>query len=174
MRAYDLRLDLPALAYIDAQLLSLLEQGGTFWDAKRHLFTSAQYRNQFTSEHIYTYKLHSHVLAVSLLYCCIVVPREILDLPVDHQLFRELDAERVCDLFKVESPTNLSAYQLIRLLRNAVAHALFSVEEKSGKVRFTFWTDRPPIFRAHADQEAIFRFLSIAGVKLTNAVLSRK
>jgi HEPN pEK499 p136 len=171
MANYDLRLDVPARAYINAQLLSLLETGGTFFDAKKHLFSLEPLVTQGLTP--YNWKIHDHTLVISLLYCTIVVPREILDLPKDHQIYRDFDAQKVAELFSLVNPKDLNSYQLVRHLRNAVAHALFSIQEHDGHISFKFWSDRDS-FQAEIDQQSLLRLIGIVGQRFTNAVLSRK
>lgn len=174
MAIYDLRLDVPGRAYINAQLLSLLNKGGSLFDAKRHLFTTEPYRHQLNSDDIYSYQPHDHSLAVSLLYCLIVVPREILNLPRDHQIYRDFDNEKLVSSFTVSEPSKIDSYQFIRCLRNSVAHALFSIAEENSEAHYTFWTEREPIFQAHIGHKNLIRFLSHVGQRLSNAVLAKK
>lgn len=174
MATYDLRLDVPGRAYLNAQLLSLLEQGGTLWDAKKHLFSLEPYVRTFRDEDVYRYKPHDHSLAISLLFCTIVVPREFLDLPADHQMYRDFDAGKVTKSFVVTTPPNIDSYRFIRCLRNSVAHALFSIREQNGEVTYEFWTERDPLFRATVGHRDLLTFMSVVGVRLSNAVLSQK
>lgn len=174
MAAYDLRLDVPARFYINAQLLSLLEQGGTLWDAKKHLFAQEPYARTLTADDVYHYRPHDHSLAIAGLFCTIVVPREFLELPANHSIFRELDTERVTDLFNAVQPPAIDAYRFLGYLRNSVAHALFSITELDGASRYEFWTDREPVFRASITHHDLIKFISIVGVRLTNAALTLK
>lgn len=172
MTPYDLRLDVPARAFINAQLLSLLEQGGTFWDAKKHLFSQKTYANSGLNP--YDYKFFDHSLAISLLFCTIVVPREFLDLPPNHKIYRDFDAERVPQLFTITEPTTINSYLFLRCLRNSVAHALFSLAELGGEAHYEFWTERDPIFRATVGHRQLIKFVEVVGRPLTNAVLAVK
>lgn len=171
---YDLRLDIPARAFIGSQLISLLEKGGSFWDAKKHLFDGEQYRAAFAGMHVYTYQIHDHSLAISLLYCLIVVPREILDLPKDHQIYRDFDHEKAFGGFTIQEPTSIDAFGFVRALRNSVAHALFAVQDHSGKLRYEFWNEHKPLFRATIDHDELIKFLGVVGARLANAVLARR
>src|SRR5262245_46544066 len=123
---YDLRLDIPALAYINAQLLSLLQQGGTLREAKQQLFSQEPYVHQFAAEDVYRYMPDGASLAVSLLFCTIVVPREFLNLPANHEVYQDFDTQQVTNLFSDIDPP-MGSYGFIRCLRNSVAHALFAV-----------------------------------------------
>ena len=172
--SYDLRLDIPAFAYINAQLLSLLQQGGTLHEAKKHLFSQEPYVHQFSTEEVYRYVPNGASLAVSLLFCTIVVPRELLDLPVNHKAFQDFDAQEVTKLFSEIDPP-MDSYYLVRCLRNSVAHALFTVTESNGQLSYEFRTERTPILtRARIGHPELMKFISIVGVRLANAVLAEK
>ena len=172
--AYDLRLDVPARAYINAQLLSLLERGGTLGEAKRQLFSTEPYADRSSAEDVGRYRPHDHSLAISLLHCCIVVPREYLDLPSDHQIYQDCEAANVLGLFAGTSPTDLNAHQFIRSLRHSAAHALFSIDEDAHGVRYEFWTERQPLFRTTIRHVELLQFISYVGQRFTNAVLADK
>ena len=144
MTNYDLRLDLPARAFINAQLASLMEKGGTAWDAKKHLFSSPHYASSGLDP--YTYTLWDHSVAIGLLYSCVVVPREFLDLSQNDAAYQDFDSARICDLFENLEPSAIDSYKLLRCLRNSVAHALFSVEEQNSEWRYEFWTGATRFF----------------------------
>lgn len=171
---YDLRLDVPGRAYINAQLLSLLEHGGTLQDAKNRLFSSEPYSRTFTEAAIRAYKPYDHSLAIALLFCIVVVPREFLDLPADHQVYKDFETQKLLELFSISEPHAINPYTFVRCLRNSVAHALFSITEPQGVVRYEFWTDRPPVFRATISHQNLITFMNSAGKWLTNVALSRK
>jgi|GEM_PF-2135522 hypothetical protein len=174
MPDYDLRLDVAGHAYLNAQLVFLLEKGGTLWDAKKHLFSQKPYVDTFSDEHVYSYTPGDHSLAVSLLFCTIVVPREILDLPKTHQIWNDFDDQNAMNCFTAIEPS-MDSYDFIRRLRNSVAHALFSITEEDGEARYKFWTDREPRLRqAIIMHSELLRFISLVGQRLTNALLSRK
>ncbi len=173
MSQYDLRLDVPARAVINAQLLVLLQEGGTLLDAKRRLFSTQPYDIQFSADDRERYRLDDHSLTIPLLYCCVVVPREYLDLPTDHQIYQDLDAANVGGLFTATEPIGLTSYQLIRSLRHSIAHALFSISDDSPTL-YQFWTERPPLFRAAIRHHELLQFVSQVGPHLANAVLAEK
>lgn len=169
---YDLRLDVPARAYINSQLLSLLEKGGTLFDAKKHLFSQEPYVHQGLNP--YTWLDHDQSVILSLLFCTIVVPREFLDLPRDHQIYKDFDAEKLIGHFTIVEPAQLDSYLFIQCLRNSIAHALFSLKDSDGQVQYEFWTELKPLFRARSDHKRLLQFVSHAGSRLANAVLAKK
>lgn len=112
MPDYDLRLDVPFRAFVNAKLIWLVQQGGTLWEAKRHLLPQVG----LSDEQIYGYHLYDPAMALSLLYCMIVVPRELLSLPENHQLYRDFDAQK-----KVPSISRTSSRRWIRTLSYVVS-----------------------------------------------------
>ena len=173
MSEYDLKLDIPALAYMNAQLLSPLEQGGTAFEAKKKLFSQEHYVNAQLDP--YNFPLFNHSLIISVLFNTVVVPREFLDLPMNHGIYSGFDADKVTRYFDVKKPEAVDSQLLIRCLRNSIAHALFSITQSpSGEVQYRFWTEREPIFEATATQGDLVKFVSIVGQRLANAVLQHK
>ncbi len=169
---------MPALAFINAQLLSLAEKGGTVFDAKKHLFSTQYYATSGLDP--YSYRMWNHSLALSLLYRCLIVPREFLDLPQNHDVYREFDKENIRDLFTEAQLTEklkakeIDSYWLLRRLRDSVAHGLFSVTESNGEWYYEFWADREPVFRARIGHKNLMDFITKVALPLVNAVLSKK
>jgi hypothetical protein len=172
MEDYDLRLDVPARAYINSQLLSLVEKGGTMFEAKRNLFARPPYNNGQLDP--YDYETHDHSLLISLLFCTVVVPREFLDLPANHEIYRVFDSTKVIRAFEVQKPNPVDAYTFLRALRDSVAHALFSIKQVNGSLKYSFWTEREPILNASVTHDGLLLFLSTVGQHLSNAVLDYK
>ena len=129
---------------MNAQLLSLVEGGASLEDAKKRLFSLPRYADSFTDTDISNYSPYDYSLVASLLYCTIVVPREILSLPQDHEVYKCFDRDNVAGRFQSISPT-MDSYTLIRCLRNSVSHALFSVQQQDGSLMYRFWTGRHPM-----------------------------
>jgi len=170
--SYDLRIDIPVRAFINASLLLLVEQGGTLFDAKKEFFSREGIREMRLDP--YNHTVDDPSLAISLLYCTIVVPRELLDLPCNHTIYRDLDAKTVTTHFDVARPTPIDSFTLIRSLRHSVAHALFSIRQEKGVVEYDFWTEREPIFQARTTAFELRTFINTVGICLTNALLPRK
>lgn len=172
MAKNDLRLDVPARSFIRTQLISLLKQGGTLFEAKKRLFSMEPYESVGFDE--YAYEVYDHSLVISLLFCLIVIPREILDLDSNHSIYRHFEDENVIGLFTIIQPPQIETNQFFKLLRNSVAHALFSITIHDETMVYEFWTERKPIFRATIAHDNLIKFLSIVGAKLANAVLEYK
>ena len=167
----DLRLDIPLRAYLNGKLLAMIERGGTLFDAKKQLFALPEFAGRIDP---YQYTVVDQSSVISVLFCTIVVPREFLDLPPNHKIYRDFDSEDVSSLFSVTEPAQINAYLLLRCLRNSVAHVLFSISESGGVFRYEFWTEKPPIFRARIGQNELIKFISIVGHRLTNAVQEQR
>jgi len=178
MPNYDLRLDLPAFAFINAQLMSLLENGGTAFDAKKQLFSTQVYATSGLDPYNYTMWNHSQVL--SLLYCCLVVPREFLDLPQDHSVYQDFDKENIRDMFvevqltEKSKTKKIDSYWLLRRLRDSVAHGLFSISDSNGERYYEFWADREPVFYAKIGDKNLRDFITKVATRLVNDVLAKK
>ncbi len=109
---------------------------------------------------------------VSLLYCLIVVPKEVWLLSENHSVYEKIDKDWLVGLFDVEHFDDRFAkhpvYHLIHHLRNAVAHANFSLEDE----RFAFWDQKgrtsAPYFGASISIHCLQDFLSKVGTMLAN------
>lgn len=111
---------------------------------------------------------------VSLLYCLIVVPKEVWLLSENHSVYDQIDRDWLVAIFAVEQDDNGElakhpVYYLIHHLRNAVAHANFSIEDDG---RFKFWDQKkkttPVYFRASMSVECLQEFVSKVGALLAN------
>jgi hypothetical protein len=110
---------------------------------------------------------------VSLLYCLIVVPRELWLKDTENPSIANLDSSSVLGLFSITiRPIKFDAspvLALLRHLRNALAHARFSID-KSGN--FIFWDQEnersPRNFQAAISTQDLEAFLSSVGATLAN------
>lgn len=170
-KSYDWRLDIPAHAYLNHQVLRMAEQRNDIQRAKEEVFSSPPYVNQGLDPKRFSI-LDNPAHTVSLLYCLVVVPKEILDLPEDHLLFKQLDQLDFKKAFQIsvfppkfdQSPS----YWLLRSLRNSIAHVLYKIDESSG---MHFWTEKEPRWDAYASLEGLSFFLSTFGAALANILL---
>lgn len=104
---------------------------------------------------------------VGFLYCLIVVPKEVWLLNENHAIYASFDKNWLLSLFKVEMAedrfSSHPVYYLIHHLRNAIAHARFSIADDE---TFTFWDQRPGgevYFRASASFDSFVKFLVEVG-----------
>ena len=170
-KPYDVRLDIPARAYLNHQIIRVAEQRNDIRRSKEEVFSSSPYANQGLDPMSYSL-LGGPAQIVSLLYCLIVVPKEILDYPEDHFLFKRLDELSLNKAFQITTfPPGFDrspSYWLLRALRNSVAHVLYEFDEHSG---MHFWTDKNPQWEAHATLDGLSFFLSTFGKELANTLL---
>ncbi len=115
----------------------------------------------------------------SLLYCLIVVPKEVWVLGESHAIYDRIDKTWLLGLFDIEKSERRfgdgPVFSLLRHLRNAVSHANFSVAADG---RFTFWDQKgkaaDPYFRASVSLASLQEFLSKVGALFANLRTSQK
>jgi hypothetical protein len=158
----DFRDEIPQRAFINAQILQRAVASG-------EMRCSADAICESYSLHSYSPLDHAH--AAGLLYCLVVVPRELW---WSSDLLTRLEAHNPLALFSIKSPSTQAqphtVEALIRHLRNSVAHADFSV---AGDGTFTFRDGRSPDknkhFLAEITLPSLTEFLSIVGAEMANA-----
>lgn len=170
-KSYDVRLDIPARAYLNHQIIQVAEQRNDTRRSKEEVFSSPPYAHQGLDPMSYPI-LHSPAQFASLLYCLVVVPKEILDYPEDHFLFKRLDQLNLKNAFQItKSPSGFDrspSYWLLRALRNSVAHVLYEFDEHLG---MHFWTEQNPRWDARATVDGLSFFFSTFGKELANTLL---
>lgn len=160
----SIRNEIPQRAYINAEILQALAQS-TALDAATKGVSSKYGLGQ------YLIFGPSHV--VSLLYCLLVVPKEIWLQPADDLVWariRKLDPAQHFDV--VESDDTYAKdppRQLIRRLRNSIAHARYDIQpDLSFKFCNRANRDAADTFVAISSAEQLSRFLSDVGSFLAN------
>jgi hypothetical protein len=161
----DMVAGIPQMAYINAQIMQRAAHTPDFISCVDEV--SNHYK-------IPRFQVINPAYVVSLLYCLIVVPKEIWDLPYNHAVYSKMEHLGILSLFTVElldpqfrqHPT----YYLLQRMRNAVSHVNYSFDLV--KARFTFW-DIPhrrttPNFRAGISTDGLQAFLSQVGTLLAN------
>ncbi|HIJ64937.1 MAG TPA: hypothetical protein HPP77_03220 [Candidatus Hydrogenedentes bacterium] len=170
LHSYDLRLDIPARAMINAEILQSAESSGSLY---AHKTIVQQKLDLLIDPREYHTLDQAHV--ASLLYCLFVVPREILDLQAKDDLFVRLDRLEPLQYFRIIQPRagfeGSPSFWLLRALRNSVAHALYEIDAQNN---WRFWTDREPRWEAKASKDDLTRFLSVFGREFANCCLARK
>lgn len=157
--------EIPAIAYIEAQILHRASAQGLLTPAVRAVETEYGLKQGSLGSGIF---LETRIL--SLLYSLIVVPKEFWGLSHNHPIYNQIekrwsveDIEIIVNKSRWEQPT----YRFIHHLRNAIAHANF--EFKSGN--FVFWDQykkNPETYRAKLSTEKMQRFLEVVGSLLAN------
>lgn len=164
----DNRSEIPAKAYINAQIIEQAERTGAFdeptrqvenmWNLKKGVLKRLGIAN---SAHL-----------AGLLYCLFVVPKELWLETEHHPVIDEIDEEKLLSLVAVEKRSKAfdktPRYSLLRHLRNAIAHVRFTIIEGA----FTFWDQDPKtseeIFRATFARENLMEFIAYVGPLLAN------
>jgi hypothetical protein len=162
-----LREKIPTLAFIEAQVIHQAVGCGALADSVRAVEKQYSLATGSLGDGVF---LESRIM--SLLYCLVVVPKEIWASNAEHPVYRA-----IAKAWSVPKETvsrhrrgfwDRPTYQFIHHLRNAVSHANFSFE--SG--RFSFWDRRPneerPFFQASIAVDELQKFLEIVGALLAN------
>lgn len=161
----DVRTEIPALAYVNAQIIQEANRMGSLDEPIRQV--EINYGLPVGSLRILN---PAHL--IGLLYCLIVVPKELWLKNDAHPIFEQIDPKRLLAFVSVLEGAKVfdksPAYSLLRHLRNAIAHARFELIEDN----FIFWdqdlkSDRET-FRATLSLQKLSEFVSYVGPVLAN------
>jgi len=134
----DLRRLIPECVFLNAVIIDCAVKTDAFAECQTSLLKKVGYRNPDG----YHYK--NPAFLAGFLYCLIVVPHETWDLPKDHDIYQQLESKELLSLFEIKirdkKYPDSPMYGLIYHLRNAVAHAHFSIDQSQA---FTFWDKLP-------------------------------
>lgn len=159
----DKRIEIPSWAYINAQVLQHAHRS-------HNLSESVSYVEGHYGLSPHSLSIMNPAYFISLLYCLIVVPRELWlkRIPTPRSI-ADLNKDSVLNLFSIQTKEQKSVFELLRHLRNALAHVRFSIDEHGG---FTFWDqkeDQSEIhFKADISLGNMEIFLSSVGAALAN------
>jgi HEPN pEK499 p136 len=158
MTTTDFRPDIPLRAFINTIVIDRAVETDAFAKCVREVLLDFGY----AAEMEYQFKNPAYI--AGLLYCLIVVSKEIWLTSKDDQVYKKLEELRLVDLFEIKlhdaSFDKHPSYELIRHLRNAVAHARFSID---GTQAFKFWdhpNGKPRVWEAWISNPNLMRFLS--------------
>src|SRR4030043_339490 len=84
---YDLRLEIPARAFLNAQIIQEVRDKSEFKQAIKTVITTGHYKNQGLTE----YEFQNPAYVVSLLYCLIVVPNELWGVKQKSDIYNEIE-----------------------------------------------------------------------------------
>ena len=166
----DRRSEIPSWAFINAQIAQQAVHTKDFARCVRSV------EQQYVLEPG-SLRFINPAYLVSLLYCLIVVPKEVWLQNGNHPVYGKIDKNWLLTLFKIERCEDALAkhpvHYVIHRLRNAVAHANFSIEDGE---RFAFWDQKNkssvPFFRASISMNSLEGFLSKVGALLANLRVS--
>jgi HEPN pEK499 p136 len=154
----DFSAEIPLRAYVNAIIIDRAVETDAFEKCVRGALVELGYARD------YPYQFKNPAYIVSFLYCLIVVSKEIWLTSKDDQIYKKIEEKKLVDLFVVkvrdQSLDDHPSYELIRHLRNAVAHARFSVDQSQS---FVFWdhpNKKPRSWEAYISNKNLFIFLS--------------
>lgn len=164
----DNRSEIPAKAYINAQIIELAEQIGAFDEPTRQLEKSWNLEEGALSNLGIANVAH----LAGLLYCLFVVPKEPWLEHRHHRFFDDIDKDKLLNLVQIEIKTEAfdksPCYCLLRHLRNSIAHVNFTWIESV----FTFWDRKPrtkeETFRAAITIDNLKEFIAYVGPRLAD------
>ncbi len=160
----NLRKEIPQRAFINAQIVQLVDKNGD-WEG-----STSSVANHYG---LGQYQFMGPAYVVSLLYCLLVVPKEIwIKKNKDHNIHNEIDINELKKRVSSYTSTNQNfdsdfVFNFIHKLRNSVAHANYEIDEN---MNFKFWDEYGgnENFRCELDKENLMWLLSVIGEKMAN------
>lgn len=152
------RNEIPLRALLNAAIVDRAVQTTQFEECVREVLTLAGSQGA-------EYQFKNPAFICGLLYCLIVVPKEVWISSEADPVYRKLESESVVDLFDIRLKDHAfdtkPTYFLLHRLRNAIAHANFEVDQSQA---FLF-RDRKDKAAAHfweawVSNANLFRFLN--------------
>lgn len=119
------------------------------------------------------YTLLDSAYIVSLMYCLLVVPKELWERKNGkHSIFNELDKMNLVSLFEINyyNENNLhKSHVLLRKLRNSISYANYSIDDN---LNFIFWDkrDNKLNFEVNITRDNLMKFISEVGAILANSL----
>ena len=170
----DLRHEIPARAFINAQIIQEAIKSDALSASVQTVLKMPFYKNTGLS----SYQFQNQAYIVSLLYCLIVVPKEVWGRNQADPLYEAIRDENIVPKFTIlianNNWNNKPHYWLIHYLRNSIAHANYSVNDK---MQFTFWNEPSggePNWKVSIDSDGLMDFISKVGSLLANIGLKRR
>lgn len=156
--------EIPQRAFINAQII---QEGLTSGDL------NVAIKSICSRYGLSQYQFMNQAYIVSLLYCLLVVPKEIwIHKNKIHPVFQKIDEIKLREVFHIEFCNDLEfekyfTYKLLHKLRNSVAHANYHVDNVMG---FTFWDEcnGKKNFKCTISASNLMQFLSEFGSYLAN------
>jgi len=160
----NLRNEIPQRAFINAQIVQNVEVCDS-WNESIEVVSK-----NYNLEH---YQFMNPAYVVSLLYCLLIVPKEIwIKNNKQHIIFSEIDTNELKNRIlsysssKPDFESNFT-YNFMHSLRNSIAHANFEIDEN---MNFKFWDEykERENFSCQLNKENLMWLLSIIGSKMAN------
>ena len=166
----DRRPEIPSWAFINAQIIQDAERSGA-------LAASVRRVEQGYSLPAGSFRVINSAYMVSLLYCMIVVPKELwlrTTLPPE---IAKLESSILPLIIVTQHSSQFEGnplFTLLRHLRNALSHVRFEIADNGD---FSFWDQSnesaAPSFRATMSVATLEKFLSVVGAALANLRTSK-
>lgn len=156
------RHEIPIRSFVNAKVIDYAVEDDSFLRCQRRAL------DDFGCDQSMEYQFKNPAYIAGMLYCLVVVPKELWLQPQNHQVYNILQQNSVVELFEIinkdkrfdQDPT----YYLIHHLRNSVAHASFRVNQSQD---FVFTDSRnkngPVDWEARITNKNLFVFLSKIG-----------
>lgn len=160
MTTKDFTDEIAVRAFINAQILGLAQKSGRLKEAKEEIIKRYNLDKN--------YSLQDHSWFLSLLYCLLVVPKELFSRNGKDKIFDDIKIIESIKLFNVTKGDN-NHKLIIRAIRNAVSHARF---ECDAEMNFIFKDNKPnhseTYFECSITKENLLRFLEVFGALMAN------
>jgi hypothetical protein len=159
-------MDIPRLAYIEAQIVNRAARAGALLPFAREV--EQQYKAEPGTLGIGIF-IETRVLG--LLYALVLVPRELWELKSNHGIYSRLEDQFSLDGLNVSlnlKPSASALQDFVYHLRNSLAHARF--EFIDGRFEFWDWDPKKKVetYRASIQTERLISFLEVVGSQLAN------
>ena len=168
----DYRQEIPAAAYISKLIIQEADKAGALDDATRSV-------EKLFGMPENSYSIRNISQVVGLLYCLIVVPKELWLRDGKNNITDNIDKDWLFGIVSITKKSNNfdnnPCLLFLKHLRNAVSHVRFEINEAGD---FTFWDKKydssPEIFRAHLSVSNLELFLSHIGADLAKYGLDQR
>jgi len=120
--------NIPSLSYINTKVITDLERESETFRQIISEKAETLYPGVYNNREVFRLNNQSHI--AGLLYCLLVVPREIWARDRSHSIYSDLDKHGIMKFFNIILPTgSMDNFKLIRHLRNCIAHARFEIAQ---------------------------------------------
>ncbi len=156
--------EIPQRAFINAQIVQEAQKSGNWSDAVKSICKRYELKD---------YQFMNQAYVTSLLYCLLVVPKEVwIGKDRAHSVLKKINETQLREKFHIQIKKDPTfdvdfKYNLLHKLRNSVAHVNYKIDEN---MIFTFWNESRgnETFRCSITAENLMLFLSEVGSILAN------
>ena len=132
----DRRREIPTWAFINAQIIQDAVKTGK-------LQSSIEKVEKYYKLKPRSFSIINSAYLTSLLYCLIIVPKELWIINNRHPVFSKISKKDLFSLFKIKKKPPVfekdPVFMFLRHLRNAISHVRFLIDEEGN---FTFWDQK--------------------------------